>query len=96
MIPAWIARKAPVVARGFYRDAADFAELAKTKLTMPVLSIGGDKSLGAALGAQAKLIAPDVTVIVLKDAGHWILEERREETIAALVRFLQQLPPALQ
>jgi pimeloyl-ACP methyl ester carboxylesterase len=54
------------------------------------LSIGGDKSLGAALGAQAKLIAPDVTVIVLKDAGHWILEERREETIAALVRFLQQ------
>jgi pimeloyl-ACP methyl ester carboxylesterase len=39
---------------------------------------------------DAKLIAPDVTVIVLKDAGHWILEERREETIAALVRFLQQ------
>jgi hypothetical protein len=34
------------------------------------LSIGGDKSLGVALGTQAKLIAPDVTVIVLKDTGH--------------------------
>jgi pimeloyl-ACP methyl ester carboxylesterase len=74
----------------FPKTAVDFAELARTQLTMPVLSIGGDKSLGVALGAQAKVIAPDVTVIVLKDAGHWILEERPEETIAALVRFLQQ------
>jgi pimeloyl-ACP methyl ester carboxylesterase len=74
----------------FPKTATDFADLAKTKLTIPVLSIGGDKSLGAALGAQAKLIAPDVTVIVLKDAGHWIMEEQREETIAALVRFLEK------
>ena len=44
---------------------------------------------GVALGAQVKLIAPDVQVIVLKDTGHWILEERKEETIAALTRFLQ-------
>ncbi|HEY3178957.1 MAG TPA: alpha/beta hydrolase [Casimicrobiaceae bacterium] len=74
----------------FPKTAVDFAELGKTKLAIPVLSIGGDKSLGAALGAQAKLIAPDVTVVVLKDAGHWILEERPDETIAALTRFLQQ------
>ena len=67
----------------------DFAELAKTKLTFPVLSIGGEKANGDALGAQVKLIASDVTVVVLKDTGHWILEERPDETIAALVRFLQ-------
>ena len=36
----------------FQQAAKDFAELAKTKLTMPVLSIGGDKSLGKALGDQ--------------------------------------------
>jgi pimeloyl-ACP methyl ester carboxylesterase len=35
-----------------------------------------------------KLIASDVTVVVLKDTGHWILEERPEETISALSRFL--------
>jgi pimeloyl-ACP methyl ester carboxylesterase len=73
----------------FPKTATDFAELAKTRLAIPVLSIGGDKSLGEALGAQAKLVASDVTVVVLKDTGHWILEERPEETIAALTRFLQ-------
>jgi pimeloyl-ACP methyl ester carboxylesterase len=73
----------------FPKTAADFTELAKTQLTIPVLSIGGDKANGVALGAQAKLIATDVTVVILKDTGHWILEERQEETILALTRFLQ-------
>ena len=73
----------------FPKTAVDFAELAKTPLPFPVLAIGGEKANGVALGAQAKLVATDVTVVVLKDTGHWILEERPDETIAALVRFLQ-------
>jgi pimeloyl-ACP methyl ester carboxylesterase len=73
----------------FPKTAVDFAELAKTRLAIPVLSIGGEKANGNALGAQAKLVATDVTVVILKDTGHWILEEREDETIAALVRFLQ-------
>ena len=73
----------------FPKTATDFAELAKTRLVIPVLSIGGEKSLGDVLGAQTKLVASDVTVVVLKDTGHWMLEERPEETIAALTRFLQ-------
>ncbi len=73
----------------FPKTATDFAELAKTRLAIPVLSIGGKKSLGDALGAQTRLIASDVTVVVLEDAGHWIMEERPAETIAALTRFLQ-------
>jgi len=68
--------------------ARDFAELARTKLNIPVLAIGGEKSLGEALGQQAKLVASDVTVIVLKDTGHWVLEERPQKTIDALRRFL--------
>ncbi len=73
----------------FPKTAVDFAELSKTRLPFQVLSIGGEKANGVALGAQVKLIATDVQVIVLKDTGHWILEERQEETIAALTRFLQ-------
>jgi pimeloyl-ACP methyl ester carboxylesterase len=73
----------------FPKTATDFAGLAKTRLGIAVLSIGGEKSLGEALGAQAKLVASDVTVVILKDAGHWILEEQPAETIAALTRFLQ-------
>jgi pimeloyl-ACP methyl ester carboxylesterase len=55
---------------------------------MPVLSIGGEKSLGDVLGQQMKLVASDVTVVVLKDTGHWILEENPKGTTEALVKFL--------
>jgi pimeloyl-ACP methyl ester carboxylesterase len=68
--------------------AKDFAQLSQTKLTMPVLSIGGEKSLGNELGAQMKLVADSVTVIVLPNTGHWILEEKPKETTDTLVNFL--------
>ena len=68
--------------------AKDFAQLSQTKLTMPVLSIGGEKSLGNQLGAQMKLVADNVTVIVLSNTGHWILEEKPKETSDAPVKFL--------
>jgi pimeloyl-ACP methyl ester carboxylesterase len=68
--------------------ARDFAQLSQTKLTMPVLSIGGETSLGNELGAQMKLVADNVTVIVLPNTGHWILEEQPKETTDALVKFL--------
>jgi pimeloyl-ACP methyl ester carboxylesterase len=72
----------------FQQAARDFAQLSQTKLAMPVLTIGGDKSLGEALGEQAKLVATDVTVVVLKNSGHWVLEEHPEETTEALQKFL--------
>jgi pimeloyl-ACP methyl ester carboxylesterase len=68
--------------------AKDFAQLSQVKLTMPVLSIGGEKSLGSELAAQMKLVADNVEVIVLPNTGHWILEERPKETTEALVNFL--------
>jgi len=68
--------------------AKDFAQLSQTKLTMPVLSIGGEKSLGNELGVQMKLVADNVTVIVLPNTGHWILEEKTKKTTDALVNFL--------
>lgn len=72
----------------FQQAASDFAQLAQTRLTMPVLSIGGEKSLGEALARQMNLVATDVTVAVLKGAGHWLLEERPKETTEALQKFL--------
>jgi len=72
----------------FQQAAKDFAQLSQTKLHMPVLTIGGEKSLGEALGQQTKLVATDVTVVVLKDTGHWVLEERPKETTEALQKFL--------
>jgi pimeloyl-ACP methyl ester carboxylesterase len=72
----------------FPRTAKEFEALSRTKLTMPVLSIGGEKANGAALARQAKLVASDVTAVILEGAGHWLMEERPQETMAALTRFL--------
>lgn len=68
--------------------AKDFGQLSQNRLTMPVLSIGGEKSLGNELAAQMKLVADNVTVVVLPNTGHWILEERSKETTDALIKFL--------
>lgn len=68
--------------------AKDFAQMAQTKLTMPVLSIAGDKASAAILGPQMKLVATNVTVIDLKETGHWLMEECPDRTMDALVAFL--------
>jgi pimeloyl-ACP methyl ester carboxylesterase len=72
----------------FQQAAKDFADLSKTKLTMPLLTVGGDKANGQALGEQAKLVASDYKVMVLPNTGHWILEESSKETTEALLKFL--------
>ena len=72
----------------FQKAAEDFAAFARTKLSMPILAIGGEKANGEALGRQAKLVGSDVTVVVLKNAGHWLMEEQPQETSQALLKFL--------
>ena len=53
---------------------------------MPVLAIGGGKASGDVLAQQMKLVASNVTAVILKDTGHWLLEERPQETTDALVK----------
>jgi pimeloyl-ACP methyl ester carboxylesterase len=72
----------------FQQAAKDFSQFAQAKLTMPVLSIGGDKANGDALGKQVKLVASNVESVTLPGTGHWIMEERPQETMDALMRFL--------
>src|SRR5438445_12171364 len=72
--------------------AQDFAELAKTKLPMPVLAIAGEKASASTLFPQMKLVANDVNVVGLNDAGHWLMEERPKETIEALMKVLSCVP----
>ncbi|HVN97434.1 MAG TPA: alpha/beta hydrolase [Syntrophorhabdaceae bacterium] len=72
----------------FRQAARDFTEFSKDKLTMPALAIGGERANGNLLGEQMKLVAVHATMVVLKDTGHWVLEERPKETAEALVKFL--------
>jgi pimeloyl-ACP methyl ester carboxylesterase len=72
----------------FDKTAADFQRFAKRKLSTPVLVIGGERANGHILSKQAKLIAKNPVIMLLKDTGHWVTEERPKETADALMKFL--------
>jgi pimeloyl-ACP methyl ester carboxylesterase len=72
----------------FNKTAADFQRFAKRKLSIPVLVIGGERANGHILSKQAKLVAKNPAVMLLKDTGHWVTEERPKETADALTKFL--------
>jgi pimeloyl-ACP methyl ester carboxylesterase len=78
----------------FQQAANDFAKFSHTKLTMPVLSIGGEKANGAALGRQVQLVATNAKSVTLPNTGHWVMEESPQATMNTLVRFLTGAPAA--
>jgi len=58
------------------------------RLPMPVLGIGGAKSLREQVADTMKLAADDVQTLVIPGCGHHPPEEAPEETLAALTAFL--------
>jgi pimeloyl-ACP methyl ester carboxylesterase len=72
----------------FGQAAKDFAELSQIKLSMPALTIGGEKAFGELLGQQLKIVASDAKAVVLQNTGHWVLEENPKGTTDALMNFL--------
>jgi len=58
------------------------------RLTLPVLAIGGQYSLGEQVADTMKLAADDVQALVVPGCAHWVAEETPEETLAALTAFL--------
>jgi pimeloyl-ACP methyl ester carboxylesterase len=77
---------------GFYRawDAllAQNEKRKNTRLTMPVLAIGGAASTGDTLGESMKLLANDVQTAVIPNSGHFVAEENPDALLAALTAFL--------
>jgi pimeloyl-ACP methyl ester carboxylesterase len=74
--------------KAFERDAAEFAELGKTPLPMPMLVLSGEKAGGSFLIDQGKMVATNVEGVIVKGSGHWLMEEAPEQVIPALLRFL--------
>jgi len=70
------------------QDAQDNAQSVKTKLGMPVLAIGGEKSFGANEAAVMRNAATNVTELVVPGSGHWLMEEAPVATIKAVQEFL--------
>ncbi|WP_406436241.1 alpha/beta hydrolase [Streptomyces sp. NBC_00631] len=74
--------------RTFPQDIADNARFQKKPLTMPVLAIGADGSLGSSVAKQVRHYATHVTPAVVPDSGHWIYEEHPKEMTDMLLHFL--------
>lgn len=62
------------------------------KLAMPVLAMGGEKSFGPTMAAVMRFAASDVHEAVIADAGHWLMEEQPDATVAAVVQFIDLQP----
>ncbi|MGZ5985276.1 MAG: alpha/beta fold hydrolase [Caulobacteraceae bacterium] len=74
----------------FPQDAKDNqAFLAKGKLPMPVLAIGGDHSYGLKLATEVGFAASNVKAVSIPDSGHWLMEEQPKATMAAILDFLR-------
>jgi pimeloyl-ACP methyl ester carboxylesterase len=74
--------------RAFGTTSAQNEQRKKRPLTMPVLAIGGEQSIGAAVEATMKLCAEDVEGLVIPGIGHWLAELAPDEMLAAVTEFL--------
>ncbi len=75
--------------RNFERDAEDFARMGRTRLSMPMLVLSGEKAGGTFLIEQAKLVASDVRGQVVPGVGHWLMEEAPRTVIPAITDFVR-------
>jgi pimeloyl-ACP methyl ester carboxylesterase len=76
--------------RSIRQDVEDNKVSIATKLAMPVLAIGGEKSFGANVAVVMSNAATDVTEVIIADSGHWLMEEQPAATIAAVKTFLSR------
>jgi pimeloyl-ACP methyl ester carboxylesterase len=75
--------------RAFPQDAIDNkALLAKGKLTMPVLAIGGESASGSMMATVMRFAAENVEEAIVPDSGHWITEENPSATTKLVIDFL--------
>ena len=74
----------------FDQDAIDNREfLAKGKLSMPVLAIGGEKSFGPMMATVMRFAASNVEEGIVPGSGHWIMEENPTATVTMVRAFLE-------
>jgi pimeloyl-ACP methyl ester carboxylesterase len=75
----------------FDQDAIDNREfLARGRLKMPVLALGGAKSFGPMMATVMRAGADDVTEGIVPDSGHWIMEENPRATTRLVRDFLDR------
>lgn len=77
------------VFRAFDQDAKDNAQFARTRLTMPMLVLGGERSGGDFLVSQGRMVADNVQGVIVTGSGHWLIDEAPGQVIPMLVEFFR-------
>jgi len=72
----------------FAQDAVDNKALAATKLTMPILAVGAEKSFGTAQAEVLRFVATNVEGAIVPGSGHWVMEENPKATTKLVLDFL--------
>ena len=72
----------------FSQDAKDNKIFEQTKLTMPVMAVGGEKSFGPLQAVIMRHVATKVQEEVVAGSGHWLMEEKPAYTVALIRKFL--------
>ena len=77
--------------KAFDQDSVDNqAFIARGKLKMPVLALGGDHSYGMRMATIMRVVASDVRGAVIPNSGHWIMDENPEATTKLVLAFLNR------
>src|SRR5450755_4861791 len=74
------------------QDAKDNQVFEQTKLLMPVMAIGGEKSFGSLQAEIMRHVAVDVQEEVVPGSGHWLMEEKPVYTVALIRKFIDAAP----
>ncbi|WP_329256806.1 alpha/beta hydrolase [Streptomyces pseudovenezuelae] len=78
--------------RALDETIAQNEQRSKTRLTLPVLAVGGALWSGASAALTMRLAADDVTEVVLDDCGHYPAEEQPTRFVEILEDFLAANP----
>ena len=69
-------------------DAEHNREHARTRLPMPVLTVGGTASFGVHLEGEIRPLAARMRAVMIDRCGHYLAEEQPEQLAEELLRFL--------
>ena len=69
-------------------DNKDFQE--KGKLTMPILALGAREIIRRSAGDVMREVGSNVEGGIIKNSGHWIMEEQPDQTVALVTAFLEK------
>lgn len=74
--------------RAIFQNMSDNVEMARTRLTLPILALGGEHWLGPVMKASFEPVGSNVTGISVKGSAHFVPEEAPNEVLRLLSEFL--------